>query len=65
VNETRQSTSEVTPLHYGPVYGDRLLPRGDSLAACRPGPKPGSLTTHKPWVTCVPCKQTEAYRNGR
>jgi hypothetical protein len=59
------SDEVVPPLHFGPVYGDRLVPRGDSLAACRPGPhKPASMTTHKPWVTCEACKQSEAYRNG-
>lgn len=52
-------------LHYGPHYGDHLEPRGHSLAACRPGEVPSNLTTHKPWVTCPACKQTEAYRNGR
>ena len=60
----RDMTSEQVPvLHYGPVYR-RSGPFGESLAACAPGPVPSNLTTHKPWVTCETCKQTEAYRNG-
>lgn len=51
-------------IHYGPVWEPRP-PLGDSLAACRPGPHGiGTLTTHKPWVTCEECKYTEVYRNG-
>lgn len=50
-----QESSALPQLHYGPFYGDGPLPHGDSLALCRPGPTPGSLTTHKPWVTCDAC----------
>jgi hypothetical protein len=63
---TPQATNPVMPaVHFGPVYGPGLLPHGHSFAACRPGDVPGNLTTHKPWVTCDACRQTEAYRNGK
>lgn len=62
---SNRTEETMRPLHYGPIYGPALLPNGHSFAACRPGAEPGSLTMHKPWVTCEPCKQTEAYRNGR
>lgn len=58
-------TDERVTVHYGPVYGPRLLPPGESFAACRPGAVSGNLTTHKPWVTCLKCTKTEAYRNGK
>lgn len=49
--------------HYGPVYEPRPV-NGGSFSACR-SDQCGTLTTHKPWVTCESCKNTEAYRNGK
>lgn len=58
------SSKEQVAVHYGPVYYPPPG-RGESMAACRPGPEASTLTTHKPWVTCEKCKQTEKYRYAK
>lgn len=59
----QQASKEQVVVHYGPVYYPPPS-RGESMAACRPGPEASTLTTHKPWVTCQECKQAEAYKNA-